>query len=137
MLAQRQELMVDIKHYKMNQIFTEFEEEFDSCTSQFDTGLDGLNYLDVCCGMGGGINFMRSNYPLSLSVGVDYSPQQIRLANMKYPSSDLLKFAVGDAQNLMGVDQIKDLFESSDFAGFDLISCIEGLIYMSDIRQFF
>jgi cyclopropane fatty-acyl-phospholipid synthase-like methyltransferase len=36
------------------------------------------NVLDLCCGRGGGLKFLKSNYFLNQAVGIDNSAHQIQ-----------------------------------------------------------
>ena len=80
-----------------------------------------MSILDLCCGRGGGLNYLKQNYKIGQAVGLDISPQQILFAQRKFTKSEGLDFNVGDVEHLV-----------SDHP-FDLILLIESLIYLSDL----
>lgn len=64
----------------------------------------GASVLDVGCGTGHAINVMAGAFPHSRFVGLDNSPDAIRLAEAERAALDLpnARFAVGDAAELAG-----------------------------------
>jgi demethylmenaquinone methyltransferase/2-methoxy-6-polyprenyl-1,4-benzoquinol methylase len=55
------------------------------------------NVLDVCCGTGDFVKIIRKMYPRVKVMGLDFSPEMIKLAKHKNPKGT---FVVGDCTNL-------------------------------------
>jgi SAM-dependent methyltransferase len=64
-----------------------------------DTPLEGRDVLEVSCGRGGGANFVSRTFKPRRYVGVDLSPENVRLARER-AARDGLTFAIGNAERL-------------------------------------
>lgn len=89
-----------------------------------------MNILDLCCGRGGGLNYLAQNYKINKGVGVDISKREINFANNAFSSSGLT-FVNEDAEL---IEDIKELKEFN--TGFNVITCLEGIRYVENKTQF-
>jgi SAM-dependent methyltransferase len=71
------------------------------------TALNGRDVLEVSCGRGGGANFVRRTYAPQRLVGIDLSPENIRLARSRSALPGV-EFLVGNAERLEFPDQSFD-----------------------------
>ena len=83
----------------------------------------GARVLEVSCGRGGGASFLMRAYAPAMLVGLDLSPQNIRIARAR---NDGPRFMVGDAQQL-----------PFDVASFDIVVNIEASHLYDNRRRFF
>ncbi|HMB73286.1 MAG TPA: class I SAM-dependent methyltransferase [Gammaproteobacteria bacterium] len=88
-----------------------------------DTPLAGARVLEVSCGRGGGASFLMQAFDIGEFVGVDLSPENIRIARER---NDGPQFMLGDAQQL-----------EFDDADFDVVINIEAAHLYDDRRRFF
>ena len=88
-----------------------------------DTDLAGKRVLEVSCGRGGGASFLFAQYGISSYVGVDLSPENIRIARAR---NDGPQFRLGNAAAL-------DLPDRS----FDVVLNVEASHLYADRRAFF
>src|SRR4026208_1839444 len=61
--------------------------------------LTGKSLLEIGCGRGGGIAFLRKTLDLSRCLGLDYSKAAVQFCKRNHAQQDL-HFLAGDAQNL-------------------------------------
>jgi SAM-dependent methyltransferase len=86
---------------------------------------DGLCVLDLCCGRGGGLNYLHFNYNLGPSLGIDFSAQAISYANRAFTKSDRLEWRLGDVENF-------DIQNS-----YDVVLMIESVHCISNLESLF
>ena len=89
------------------------------------TPLAGREVLEVSCGRGGGANFVWSAYKPQRLVGIDLSPENIRLARSRAAPPGV-EFLVGNAERLEFADQ-----------SFDAVINIGASHLYDDRRRFF
>ena len=82
--------------------------------------LSDLSILDLCCGRGGGIEYLKKNYSPKKAIGVDFCAQQLG------PNTDHICYDVTDIQS---IPQAQEKFE--------ILTLIEGIHYISDQRSLF
>lgn len=85
-----------------------------------------MNILDLCCGRGGGLNYLNQNYKINKGVGIDISKREISFANNTFKGSGL-SFINEDAEQ---IEEIKELKECE--TGFNVITCLEGIRYVEN-----
>ena len=90
-----------------------------------DTPLAGLDVLEVSCGRGGGASFVSRMFKPRRYLGLDLSPENVRLANERAAAATL-EFTLGNAEQL-------DLPDSS----FDVVINIEASHLYDDRGRFF
>jgi SAM-dependent methyltransferase len=90
-----------------------------------ETPLAGCDVLEVSCGRGGGASFVSRTFKPRRYLGLDLSPENIRLANER-AGNDGLTFALGNAEQL-------DLPDAS----FDVVINIEASHLYDDREKFF
>ncbi|MBB4953490.1 SAM-dependent methyltransferase [Agrobacterium vitis] len=62
--------------------------------------LQGLRVLEVGSGRGGGSRYIARYYKPAAMIGLDYSPQTVRLARRLNADTKALSFEIGDAEHL-------------------------------------
>jgi SAM-dependent methyltransferase len=90
-----------------------------------DTPLEARDVLEVSCGRGGGANFVTRTFKPRRYLGVDFSEENIRLANARAAHAGLT-FTIGNAERL----ELPD-------ASFDVVINIEASHLYDDRERFF
>jgi SAM-dependent methyltransferase len=87
--------------------------------------LEGKNVLEVSCGRGGGAAFLARAFAPRRYLGIDLSPENVRLASERHAGGNL-EFRVGDAEALDVPDE-----------SFDVVVNVEASHLYDDRRAFF
>jgi len=86
-------------------VLDEEDEPYRPFLGLYFQAVDGLNIsgkrvLEIGCGRGGGIAYIAKYYSPESVIGLDYSKETIKKAESYYPSTDVLSYQWGDAENL-------------------------------------